>query len=101
MLEYRRYGKIKSYHTPWFKQEILSKDICVRTAEFRPFFAFLSIIQNFSLGRLCKALHNRPNEKFKKEQTFNGKGVKFERIRRITGYLVGTVDRWNDAKKRS
>ena len=50
LLEYRRYGKIKSYHTPWFKQEILSKDICVRTAEFRPFFAFLSIIQNFSLG---------------------------------------------------
>ena len=28
-----------------------------------------------------------------------GQGVKFERIRRITGYLVGTLDRWNDAKK--
>ena len=28
-----------------------------------------------------------------------GKGVKFERIRRITGYRVGMVDRWNDAKK--
>ena len=26
-------------------------------------------------------------------------GVKFERIRRITGYLVGTIDRWNDAKQ--
>lgn len=26
-------------------------------------------------------------------------GVPFERIRRITGYLVGTVDRFNDAKK--
>ncbi|MFT9496639.1 anaerobic ribonucleoside triphosphate reductase [Anaerosolibacter sp.] len=25
-------------------------------------------------------------------------GVKFERIRRITGYLVGTIDRFNDAK---
>ncbi len=25
--------------------------------------------------------------------------VKFERIRRITGYLVGTTDRFNDAKK--
>lgn len=25
--------------------------------------------------------------------------VPFERIRRITGYLVGTVDRFNDAKK--
>ena len=23
----------------------------------------------------------------------------FERIRRITGYLVGTVDRWNNAKR--
>lgn len=28
-----------------------------------------------------------------------GKGVRFERIRRITGYLVGTMDRWNNAKK--
>ena len=28
-----------------------------------------------------------------------GKGIKFERIRRITGYLVGTLDRFNDAKR--
>lgn len=28
-----------------------------------------------------------------------GKGVRFERIRRITGYLVGTMDKWNNAKK--
>ena len=28
-----------------------------------------------------------------------GRGVKFERIRRITGYLVGTLDRFNNAKK--
>lgn len=28
-----------------------------------------------------------------------GKGVRFERIRRITGYLVGSLDRWNNAKK--
>lgn len=28
-----------------------------------------------------------------------GKGVRFERIRRITGYLVGTTDRWNNAKR--
>ncbi len=28
-----------------------------------------------------------------------GEGVKFERVRRITGYLVGTMDYWNDAKK--
>ena len=33
-----------------------------------------------------------------KEKTV-GEGVGFERIRRITGYLVGTVDRFNNGKK--
>ncbi len=28
-----------------------------------------------------------------------GEGVGFERIRRITGYLVGTTERFNNAKK--
>ena len=28
-----------------------------------------------------------------------GEGVGFERIRRITGYLVGTTDRFNNAKR--
>ena len=28
-----------------------------------------------------------------------GQGVGFERIRRITGYLVGTMDMWNAAKR--
>lgn len=28
-----------------------------------------------------------------------GKGIEFERIRRITGYLVGTLDRFNNAKR--
>lgn len=29
----------------------------------------------------------------------DGNGPKFERLRRITGYLVGTLDRWNNAKR--
>ena len=33
------------------------------------------------------------------KEIFVGKGVKFERIRRIIGYLVGTLDRFNDAKR--
>ena len=28
-----------------------------------------------------------------------GEGMDFERIRRFTGYLVGTLDRFNDAKR--
>ena len=28
-----------------------------------------------------------------------GEGVKFERIRRVTGYFVGTLDRFNNGKR--
>lgn len=31
--------------------------------------------------------------------TYAFEPVPFERIRRITGYLVGTTDRWNNAKR--
>jgi anaerobic ribonucleoside-triphosphate reductase len=34
-----------------------------------------------------------------KQDRMIGKGVKFDRIRRITGYLVGTLDRFNNAKR--
>ena len=37
------------------------------------------------------------NNEFTKRQL--GEGIKFERIRRITGYLVGTLDRFNDGKR--
>ncbi len=33
------------------------------------------------------------------KQKMIGEGVKFERIRRITGYLVGSLDRFNNAKR--
>ena len=33
------------------------------------------------------------------EKVYIGEGIRFERIRRITGYLVGTVDRFNNAKR--
>ena len=39
------------------------------------------------------------NDRVNYEQQVLGEGVPFERLRRITGYLVGTVDRWNDGKK--
>lgn len=37
--------------------------------------------------------------KVKNENGKVGEGVKFERIRRITGYLVGTIDRFNNGKR--
>ncbi len=33
------------------------------------------------------------------DQKMVGEGVGFERIRRITGYLVGTVENFNNAKR--
>lgn len=42
----------------------------------------------FSLGDTMKAKNG-----------FVGQGMKFERIRRITGYLVGTLDRFNNGKR--
>ena len=37
-------------------------------------------------------------QKVKNKGGMVGEGIRFERIRRITGYLVGTLDRFNDAK---
>lgn len=38
-------------------------------------------------------------EKVEKNEKMVGEGQDFERIRRITGYLVGTLDRFNNGKK--
>lgn len=37
--------------------------------------------------------------KVEENEVIIGEGRDFERIRRITGYLVGTIDRWNNAKR--
>ena len=43
---------------------------------------------NGIIGDVCPKCHRRENE-----------GHRFERIRRITGYLVGTLERFNNAKQ--
>ena len=40
------------------------------------------------------------NSKVKNVDGKVGEGVRFERIRRITGYLVGTLDRFNEMMQR-
>lgn len=37
--------------------------------------------------------------RLKAENGVVGEGVKFDRIRRVTGYLVGTLDRFNNGKR--
>ena len=49
-------------------------------------------------GRLTKLVIRQGKEVDEVELLWTSK-EKFERIRRITGYLVGTIDRWNNAKR--
>lgn len=67
-------------------------------------------ISDAELAEYVKRAHNRyPGVAIEKlivdagpddvELTYQFAPVKFERIRRITGYLVGTLDRFNDAKR--
>ena len=44
-------------------------------------------------------MHQIMENKNMNQEQLIGEGVGFERIRRITGYLVGTLDRFNDAKR--
>jgi len=43
-------------------------------------------------------IHSKSDAVTTTDQILVGANVKFERIRRITGYLVGTLDRFNDGK---
>ena len=46
-----------------------------------------------------KSFKNNEDAKKYFERYQTEESVSFERLRRITGYLVGTLDRWNDGKK--
>ena len=43
-------------------------------------------------------LENKNNVQNDSDAKIIGAGLKFERVRRITGYLVGNLDRFNNAK---
>ena len=48
-------------------------------------------------GRKLDSLDVQIDEEYA-DLNYTFEQVPFERIRRITGYLVGTMDHWNDAK---
>ena len=56
-------------------------------------------VEEAGMSRIGECESGRTWNGFRVEGGKAGEGVKFERIRRITGYLVGTVERFNDAKR--
>ena len=49
-------------------------------------------------GRFLKAVHAAIDGDFV-DIRYDTEDAPFERIRRITGYLVGSLNKWNDAKR--
>ena len=49
-------------------------------------------------GRALISIDLKPDGEYM-DICYHTQKVPFERIRRITGYLVGTLDKWNDGKR--
>lgn len=47
----------------------------------------------------CAVCEERDSNHLRAATEMIGQGMKFERTRRITGYLVGSLDRFNNAKR--
>lgn len=47
---------------------------------------------------ICSHEDNSPEPSQNEKEDDPGAGIGFERLRRITGYLVGDVSRWNNGK---
>lgn len=47
-------------------------------------------------GGACGNFRVTTNEK---KELVVGEGLRFQRVRRVTGYLTGTLDRFNNAKR--
>ncbi len=58
---------------------------------------YINIIEKENPTRKLETLELTIDGEFV-DMKYTFKPVNFDRIRRITGYLVGTMDRWNDAK---
>ena len=58
--------------------------------------AYVEYLENKYNRKLEKLDINIDGEYVDLDYTFEH--ISFERIRRITGYLVGTMDNWNDAR---
>lgn len=59
--------------------------------------AYISHAREKARGRMLEALNIKLDGEYV-DLTWTYSPKKFERIRRITGYLVGTMERWNNAK---
>ena len=68
------------------------------TLEQNEINAYVHYVKSKNVGKELVYLNIKVDGDFV-ELEYKTESVPFERIRRITGYLVGTTDRWNNAKR--
>ncbi len=68
------------------------------TLEQNEINAYVDYVKSKNAGKELVYLNIKVDGDFV-ELEYKTESVPFERIRRITGYLVGTTDRWNNAKR--
>ncbi len=74
----------------------LTKPVTMSESEANMYVDYIQEKYHRNLKDLTIALDDKDPDFVGLTYTFND--VPFERIRRITGYLVGTMDQWNDGK---
>lgn len=80
--------------TAKFDGVTVSADFPADRQELRNYFDYVKArIAHFD------SIHVHLNDDDTVDIDWTRRNQSFERIRRITGYLVGDIDRWNDAKK--
>ncbi len=68
------------------------------TLEQNEINAYVDYVKSKNVGKELVYLNIKVDGDFV-ELEYKTESIPFERIRRITGYLVGTTDRWNNAKR--
>ncbi|MBQ6127866.1 hypothetical protein IJI69_04240 [Candidatus Saccharibacteria bacterium] len=58
-----------------------------------------SVLVELGTSLIAKFGDEKKAKQYFNEHSYYFNGEKFERLRRITGYLVGSLERWNDGKK--
>ena len=77
--------------------EVTIKDI--DSISEKEIMSYLNYIEEQNLGEELATLEIAGASDGNVSLDYTLRPQKFERIRRITGYLVGTIDRWNNAKR--
>ncbi len=103
---YQNPNEIETFDLKRFAKS-LSKYTKVSEKEVKEALADFEQFENLHVSCLVEAgvkLIEQKSDEATAKQYFNDHAKwfedgRFERLRRITGYLVGTLDRWNDAKK--